>query len=48
MILGTSFSTNMYVNVPHDSLDNVTDIVSENMEEGSTKCEEKINVLLCK
>ena len=47
MILGTSSSTNKYVNVPHDSLDMLdnTDVASENMEE-STKHKNKINVIL--
>ena len=39
MMLGTSFSINKYVNATHDSLDNVTDIASENMEEEATKYE---------
>ena len=45
MMLGTSFSTNEYVNATHDSLDNFNDIASENMEEEATKCEYKINML---
>ena len=41
--IGTSSSTNKYINAPHSSLDN-TDVASENMEE-STKCKNKINVI---
>ena len=39
------FSTNEYVNVTKDTLDNVTDVACDNMEEYA-KCENKINVIL--
>ena len=39
MMLGTSVSTKKYVNATQDSLDNDTDIASENVEEEATKCE---------
>ena len=37
MILGASFSTNRYVNAPHVSPGDVTDIASEYMKKESTK-----------